>query len=43
MYAALRHMFLKLCFAEMMNLVDFTCFIADHVKWDNFSVTYADW
>ena len=33
---------LKLCFVEMMDLVDLTCFVADHIRWDNFSVTYVD-
>ena len=33
---------LKLYFAEMMDLVDLTCFVVDHMNWDNFSVTYAD-
>ena len=45
MYAALLCMFLKLelCFVEMVNLVDFTCFTTNYVRWDNFSVTYVDW
>jgi len=44
MYATLLCMSLKLnlCFVEMMDLVDLTCFVADHMNWDYFSVTYAD-
>ena len=33
---------LKLCFAEMMDLVDLTCFAVDPMRWDNFPITYVD-
>ena len=44
MYATLLCMSLKLklCFADVMDLVDLICFAADHMRWDNFFVTYAD-
>ena len=44
MYATLPCKFLKLKlrFAEMMDLVDLTCFAVDHMRWDKFSTTYAD-
>ena len=44
MYATLLGMSLKLklCFAEVMDLVDLICFAIDRMRWDNFSVTYAD-
>ena len=32
----------KIMLAEMMDLIDLTCFVADHMRWDNFSVTYVD-
>ena len=43
-YATLLCIFLKLklCFAEMMDLVDLTCFAADHMRWDKFSTNCID-
>jgi len=32
---------LKLYFAEMMDLVDLTCFASNHMRWDKFSTTYV--
>ena len=31
----------KLYLAEMVDMVVFTCFAVDHVRWDDFSVSYA--
>ena len=44
MYATLLCMFLKikLCFVEMTDLVDLTYFAVNRMRWDNFSVAYAD-
>ena len=43
-YATLLCIFLKLKlrFAKMMDLVDLTCFAADHMRWDRFSTTCVD-
>ena len=33
---------LKLYFAEMVDLVDLTCFAANHIRCDNYTTTYVD-
>ena len=33
---------IKIMLCRDDDLVDFFCFVADHIKWDNFSITYAD-